>query len=269
MPHLPLLLYIWEQVYSPDIGCEDMRNIKMVLAYDGTHYHGFQVQNRTVLPTIQGELEKAVNTLTGEKATVYGSGRTDAGVHARGQVINFFSNTRIPVERFPLAMNSLLPRDITVWEAEEASADFHARFGAKKKTYRYTIYNDRHLSPFWRHYSYHVPASLDVERIAEGATHFLGAHDFHAFCAKDTAVKDYVRTIYECRVEKKGPLLRLTVTGDGFLYNMVRIMTGTLLEIGEKKREAGSIPELLQAGERRLTGMTVPPQGLCLWSVEY
>jgi len=246
-----------------------VRNIKMTLAYDGTAYHGFQVQNRTGLATVQEELEKALKALTGEETPVFGSGRTDAGVHARGQVINFFSETRIPAERFPLAMNSILPRDIVVWEALDVPADFHARFCARRKTYRYTIYNDRHHLPFWRHYSYHVPVHLDIEKMSEGAARFLGAHDFGAFCAKGTAVENFVRTIYDCRVEKKGPLVRLTVTGDGFLYNMVRIITGTLLEIGENKRPPGDIPLLLQAADRQQAGRTVPPQGLCLWSVEY
>lgn len=246
-----------------------MRNIRMTLSYDGTAYHGFQVQNRTGLATIQGELEEALKVLTGEKTAVYGSGRTDAGVHARAQVINFFSNTRIPAERFPLAVNSVLPHDIVVMEALDVPPDFHARFCAKRKTYCYIIYNDRHHSPFWRNYSYHVPVDLDIKKMSEGAAHFLGAHDFSAFCAKNTSVEDFVRNVYECRVEKKGPLLCLTVTGDGFLYNMVRIMTGTLLEIGENKRSPDDIPRLLLTGDRTQAGRTVPPHGLCLWSVEY
>lgn len=246
-----------------------MRNIKMTLAYDGTAYHGFQVQNRTGLATIQEELEKALARLTGEKVSVFGSGRTDAGVHALGQVINFFSKTRIPAERFPLAINSLLPRDIVVREALDAEPGFHARFSAKRKTYRYIIYNDRYPLPFWRNYSYHVPVSLNIERMSEGAAAFLGLHDFRAFCAQGTAVADFERSIFDCRVGKKGPLLHIIVTGDGFLYNMVRIMTGTLLEIGENKRSPADIARLLQDGDRRKAGRTLPPHGLCLWSVEY
>lgn len=246
-----------------------MRNIKMVLAYDGTRYHGFQVQNRTGLKTIQEELEKALYMLTGEKTSIYGSGRTDAGVHAKGQVVNFFSSSSIPPERFPLALNSLLPRDIVVWQAADVPPDFHARYSAKKKTYCYTIYNDRHMSPFWRLYAYHVPVQLDVERMRHGAKEFLGEHDFSAFCAKDTTAKDFVRNVYECQIEKEGPLLRIVVAGDGFLYNMVRIMAGTLLELGEHKRLAEEIPDLFKKKERRLSGRTLPPQGLCLCSVEY
>jgi tRNA pseudouridine38-40 synthase len=241
----------------------------MTVAYDGTNYHGFQVQNRTGLKTIQGELEAALYILTGEKVKVIGSGRTDAGVHARGQVINFLTSTRIPPERFPLAMNSLLPRDIVVWEAQDVSPGFHARFSAKSKTYRYTIYNDRHLSPFWRLYAYHVPVPLDKEKMSLAAGLFLGTHDFSAFCAQDARVANHVRTIFEFMVEQKGPLIFLTVTADGFLYNMVRIMAGTLLEIGMNKRQPESVPLLLQSGERKQAGMTLPPQGLCLMKVEY
>lgn len=246
-----------------------MRNIKLILAYDGTAYHGFQIQKGTGLRTVQEELEKALGTLTGEDIAVIGSGRTDAGVHAQGQVISFTCNSRIPAERFPLALNSLLPRDIVAWEACEVPPDFHARFSAKGKTYKYTIYNHRHLSPFWRYYAYHVPVSLDLPLMVQGSKHFLGTHDFRGFCAKDTAVKDYVRTIFKCDVEKAGPFLTVTVSGDGFLYNMIRIMVGTLLEIGLGKRAPEEIPFLLEAGERKLSGVTLPPQGLCLWSVQY
>jgi len=246
-----------------------MRNIMMTLAYDGTFYHGFQKQKGTALKTVQQELETALGILSAEEVTVYGSGRTDAGVHAEGQVINFHTTSRIPVERFPLAVNSLLPRDIVVSEARDVTEDFHARYSAKRKTYRYTIYNAPYLSPFWRHYAYHVPVSLDAGRMETAAASFLGAHDFRGFCAKDTAVTDFTRTIYSCSVEKHGPLLIISVEGDGFLYNMVRIMAGTLLEIGQNKREIDNIAFLLKKGDRKQAGMTLPPQGLCLYSVGY
>lgn len=246
-----------------------MRNIKMTLSYDGTNYHGFQVQNRTGLKTIQGTLEKALSLLTKEEISVIGSGRTDAGVHARGQVINFTSQSRIPAERFPLAVNSVLPADIVVWEARDVEPAFHARFQAIRKTYQYKIYNESYFSPFWRHYAYHVPVSLDLEGMAHGAASFLGTHDFRGFCAKDTAVQNFVRTIYSFTIEKEGPIIKFSVTGDGFLYNMVRIMVGTLLEIGLRKRNPQEIPSLLAAGDRRLAGTTIPPQGLYLISVEY
>lgn len=246
-----------------------MRNIKMAIAYDGTQYHGFQVQNKTGLKTIQDELETAIQKLTGEHVNVYGSGRTDAGVHARGQVVNFFSNTRIPEEKITYAMNSCLPRDIVVWDAKDVSEDFHARFSAKKKTYCYSIYNARHFSPFWRHYSFHVPVKLDLGQMLQGVQRFIGEHDFSAYCAKNTAVTDHIRTIYDFRIEKEQEHLRFIVTGNGFLYNMVRIMTGTILEVGANKRSPEDISIILETKERKSAGMTLPPQGLCLWSVEY
>ena len=246
-----------------------MRNIKLTLAYDGTNYHGFQVQKGTGLKTIQGTLEKALSILTKEEISVIGSGRTDAGVHARGQVVNFFSNSRIPVERFPLAINSLLPASIVVREAEEVAADFHARFSAKRKTYGYTFYNDRVMNPFWRYYAYHMPVELDWTEMSKGCLLFRGKHDFKGFCAGGTAVKDFVRTIYACSLEKEGEILKFTITGDGFLYNMVRIIGGTLLEIGQGKRAAEEITALLKKGERKSAGVTLPPHGLCLLSVDY
>lgn len=241
----------------------------MTLAYDGTRYHGFQKQAGTGLPTIQETVEDALSLLCQEKVAIQGSGRTDAGVHALGQVISFQSNCRIPAERFPLALNSVLPGDIRALDCCEAEEGFHARFAAKRKTYCYKIYNDRHLSPFWRYYAYHVPVQLDLEKMRQGAALFCGTHDFRGFCAKDTAVKDYVRTIYRSEVRREGPLISFQVTGNGFLWNMVRIMTGTLVEIGEGKRQPQDIPALLAAGERKLAGLTVPPQGLYLVSVEY
>lgn len=246
-----------------------MQNIKMILAYDGTNYHGFQIQNKTTLKTIQGSIEKALSTLTGNQVTIYGSGRTDSGVHARGQVINFLTDSRIPVEKYPLAVNSLLPPDIRVWKAEEVTEDFHARFNARKKTYHYTIYNDRHMSPFWRHYAYHVPVDLEIGKMKEAADQFQGIHDFSSFCAKNTAVSSFIRTIYSCLVIKEGSLITIKVEGNGFLYNMVRIMTGTLLEVGWGKRSVSEIPYLLEAKDRKQAGVTVPPHGLCLWSVNY
>jgi tRNA pseudouridine38-40 synthase len=246
-----------------------MRNLKLVLAYDGTKYHGFQIQNKTHLKTIQGTLERALCTLTQEEIAVIGSGRTDAGVHARGQVVNFHSTTCIPAERLPLAVNSLLPPDIVVLAAEDVPEDFHARFDAQRKTYCYTIYNRRMMDPFWRYYAYHVPIFLDTLEMGRACQLFEGSHDFSGFCARDTAVKNYVRTIYACSLQKEENLLKFTVTGNGFLYNMVRIMGGTLLEVGKGKVKAAEITELLQTGDRTLAGMTLPPQGLCLLSVEY
>ncbi|MDD4145740.1 MAG: tRNA pseudouridine(38-40) synthase TruA [Clostridia bacterium] len=246
-----------------------MRNLKLVLAYDGTKYHGFQIQKGTGLPTIQGTLQKALRLLTKEEIIVAGSGRTDAGVHARGQVVNFRTKANLPIERVPLALNVLLPPDIVVLEAEEVPLDFHASFNALRKTYCYTFYNNRIGDPFWRYYAYHVYVPLQITEMQKACALFLGEHDFKGFCSRDTVKKDLRRTIYACEIEKTEKIVRFTTTGDGFLYNMVRIMAGTLLEIGKGKRQAEDVASLLQSGRRKLAGATLPPQGLCLLSVEY
>jgi len=246
-----------------------MRNIKLTIAYDGTGYHGFQAQKGTGLPTIQEALERVLGILTKEQVTVIGSGRTDTGVHAWGQVVNFHSKTRIPAERLPLAANSLLPPSIVVRKAEDVPPDFHARFDAVSKTYCYTIYNDRIMLPFWRNYAYHVPVALDTVQMKKACAYLEGRHDFSAFCASGTAVKNYVRTIEYFRITQEGCLLKFAVTGDGFLYNMVRIMVGTVLDVGKNKLSPEDIPEILKAQNRVAAGTTLPPQGLCLMNVEY
>ena len=246
-----------------------MRNLKLVLAYDGTGYHGFQIQKGTGLPTIQGTLEQALSILTQEEVSVIGAGRTDAGVHAQGQVVNFQSKTTVPIERFPFAINSLLPDDIVVLKAEEVDADFHACFSAQSKTYCYTFYQAKFRDPFWRYYSYHVPVTLNIAEMQQACQIFIGEHDFSAFCASGSSVKDFTRIIYSCSIEKEEKIVRFTVSGKGFLYNMVRIMAGTLLEVGQGKRKAGDVVGLLQSGERKLAGMTLPPQGLSLLLVGY
>ena len=241
----------------------------MTLAYDGTQYHGFQKQQGSGLKTIQETLEQALFVLTQETIVVHGSGRTDAGVHAEGQVISFQSQIRVPAQRLPLAINSVLPRDIRVLECVDVEQDFHARFTAKRKTYCYKLYNERHMSPFWRYYAYHIPVPLDLEKMKQGADYFRGTHDFSGFCAKDTKVRNFVRTIYDCEIDTEGSIVSFRITGDGFLWNMVRIMMGTLLTIGKGKRLPQDIPKLLVAGERKYVGATVPPHGLYLVSVEY
>lgn len=246
-----------------------MRNIKLTVAYDGTLYHGFQKQRGTGLSTIQESLEQALSLLTQEEITVHGSGRTDAGVHAFGQVVNFQSQTQIPVEKLPLAVNSILPRDIRVLDCENVEQGFHARFAAKRKTYCYKLYNGRHMSPFWRLYAFHVPIKLDVAKMQEAAESFIGTHDFQGFCAKEAVVTDFTRTVFDCQVRQADEMITFQVTGNGFLWNMVRIMMGTILEIGAGKRTPDDVPMLLTAGERTLSGMTVPPHGLYLVSVEY
>ncbi|MGB9804947.1 tRNA pseudouridine(38-40) synthase TruA [Desulfofundulus sp.] len=248
-----------------------MRNIKLTIAYDGTNYHGFQEQRGTGLVTVQEVLEKCLTRLAGREIRVIGAGRTDAGVHARGQVVNFDAcGWPIPTERIVLALNGVLPGDIAALKAEEVSPEFHARYSALAKTYRYTIYNSRIPSPFWRLYSYFVPRPLDVEAMSEAAKKLLGTHDFSSFQAAGSPVRNTVRTLFDVDVFREGDeLVHLTFRGNGFLYNMVRIMAGTLIEVGLGKRDPDDIPFILAARDRTQAGPTVPPGGLCLERVEY
>lgn len=247
-----------------------MRNIKLTVAYDGTSYCGFQEQRGTGLPTIQGELERCLHRLSGSTVRIIGAGRTDAGVHARGQVINFNAGEwNIPTERIPLAMNGCLPPDIAVVNSEDVPKDFHARFSATSKTYRYAIYNSRIPDPMLRRYSHFVPKAIDIKAVREAATLLTGRHDFAAFKAEGSPVKSTVRNLFSLDVEECGNLVELLCKGDGFLYNMVRIITGTLLEVGLKKYPPEHILVILHSRNRVMAGPTVPPQGLCLMKVEY
>ena len=247
-----------------------MRNIKVTCAYDGTDYHGFQEQRGTGLGTIQEELEKALHSLSGIPIRIIGAGRTDAGVHARGQVINFSTRSwNIPVDKIVLALNGVLPRDIAVLEASQESAVFHARFSAKAKTYCYSIQNARVPDPFLRRYSYFVPRPLDINAMGAAGELLVGSHDFASFKAEGTLVKSTERTIFSIKLVATGELIRIYVRGDGFLYNMVRIITGTLLEVGLLKYPPQHVKDILHGKNRVLAGPTVPPEGLCLMAVEY
>jgi len=246
-----------------------MRNIKAIIEYDGTNYHGFQKQPGQAIPTIQGTLESCLMRVLKEPVKVIGAGRTDAGVHAEGQVINFSTNSRIPLDRFPLAVNSRLPDDIAVKRVEEVEEDFHAQFNARGKNYIYRIYNNRIPSVFHRRFAYFVPYFIDEGMIRKGCQLFVGSHNFRAFSSSGTSVKTFERTIYSLDLTRQGYLWEIQVKGNGFLYNMVRIIVGTLLELGKRKRDLSSIKEALEKQERTLAGQTAPPQGLCLKEVFY
>ena len=245
------------------------RNIALTVAYDGTDFFGFQSQAGTGLPTIQESLEEAIFRLTGERVAVEGSGRTDTGVHAWGQVVNFFSESTIPPERWMLALIPHLPSSIVIRDSKEAEPGFHARFSAKEKTYVYQFYQGATASPFYRRYAYHVPYGLDLSAMEEAASYFQGEHDFRAFCAAGTKTKSFVREILACTIKEEKPLLTLSVRGNGFLWHMVRIIAGTLLEVGAGKRQPQEMPVLLGMGDRKRTGATLPPHGLILQSVVY
>jgi len=245
------------------------RNVKLVVQYDGTAYAGFQRQKG--FPTVQEELEKALAACCGEPVRVIGAGRTDAGVHARGQVVNFFTRGTIPTERIPWALAALLPEDIVVIQAEEVPPCFHARFSARGKVYSYSFWVAPFPSPFWRRYALHVRAPLDREAMERAAATLLGRHDFRAFRGEGSTVRSTVRTLRRLAVQDvpDTPLLRLVAEADGFLYHMMRTLAGTLLEVGRGRIPPEQVGEALRAGDRTLAGPTLPPHGLCLEQVLY
>jgi len=245
-----------------------MQRMKCIIAYDGTDFSGYQVQPNA--RTVQGELERVLQRIhKGEAIRVAASGRTDAGVHAKGQVIHFDSPLQIPGENWVKALNALLPDDIHVLHAEPVAKDFHARFNSKRKEYRYRILQTPERDLFRRHYAYHVPVPLNVEAMREAAKHLIGKHDFTSFCASGTSVLDKVRTIYQLDVEPEADELVIRVIGNGFLYQMVRIITGTLIEVGKGKLKPSDVIDLLEAKDRSKVPETAPPQGLYLWRVDY
>lgn len=246
-----------------------MRCLKLTLEYDGTGFCGFQKQTGSGLRTVQGVMEGAIERLTGEKVRIIAAGRTDAGVHALGQVINFTTDSGIPADRFPDALNSVLPSDIVVKDAEEADPSFHARFSAWAKRYCYLILNKERSSAIWRNYCCHVPFSLDVNLMRQGAQFFVGRHDFLAFSAAGSNVKNTVRNVFSFRVLENGHWICFDVIADGFLYKMVRLMAGTLIEVGRGKLPPSRIKEILECGQRGQGGSTAQPQGLYLVRVYY
>ncbi|WP_409343396.1 tRNA pseudouridine(38-40) synthase TruA [Paenibacillus sp. MBLB4367] len=253
-----------------------MRNVKLNVSYEGTLYSGFQTQPHR--NTIQDKLEEAVASLTGETVKIIGSGRTDAGVHARAQIVNFEISSKIPIERWCLAMNSRLPEDIVVYAAEEARFDFHARRSAKRKTYRYSIRYGRHPDLFTRRTTFHHHAPLNTDLMRQALAMLEGEHDFTSFCSIRSSVESHVRTIFETRLETvvdersvdgQAGVIHMYITGNGFLYNMVRIIVGTLIEIGEGKRSQNDMQHILDAKDRNTAGPTAEPHGLMLWDVVY
>ena len=245
-----------------------MRNIKLLIQYEGTRYKGWQSQEHTE-NTIQGRLTRVLERMTGEEIDLKGSGRTDAGVHAAGQTANFYTETKLSCEEILRYLNTYLPEDIAVLRAEEASPRFHSRLCAVRKTYVYRIWNSCVPNVFERKYVYQVEEPLDVERMREAAGFFLGTHDFRAFCANKRMKKSTVRSLERITIEQSGPELRLSFTGNGFLHHMVRILTGTLLEVGLGKRKPQEMAAILASLSREQAGAMAPAQGLCLLSVEY
>ncbi len=244
-----------------------LRNIKLTLCYDGTDYHGWQIQPHQ--RTIQGVLNDAIEEITGAKPNTIASGRTDAGVHALGQPVHFFTTSLLRGETFVRALNATLPPAIRVLEAEEVPQSFHSTLDAKSKRYRYVIDNARIADPFRRRYCWHVPKPLDDLAMNRAAQVLVGRHDFRSFETEWPNRYSSVRTIFELEVRREGSLVLVEVEADGFLYNMVRSITGTLVLVGNGKRSESYVAEALQALERKVAGPTAPAQGLFLLYVRY
>ena len=244
-----------------------MRNIRLDICYDGTRYKGWQ-RLTGVDNTIQGKLEQTLSRILGEEIEISGSGRTDAGAHALGQVANFHTSSDMPCQEILSSLRRYLPEDIGIYSCKEAADRFHARLNARTKTYTYRIWNSETPCVFDRRFVYVLPENLDLKKMQYAAKLFLGEHDFSAFNANKKMKKSTVRRIDSLEICRKGEEIQFTFTGDGFLYNMVRIMVGTLIEVGQGKRDADSIPALFGA-KREEAGYLVPAQGLCLMEVTY
>ncbi len=244
-----------------------MRNIKLTIEYDGKDFNGWQKQPNKL--NIQGEIERAIYNITKEEVDLIGSGRTDAGVHAFGQIANFKTNSNISIEKMAIAINSQLKNSIVVKKAEEVDERFHSRYNAKRKTYRYVINNTEYGSAIYRNLEYHFPIKLNVENMKEAAKYFEGEHDFKAFKSSGTSGKNSVRTIYKAEVRTDGERILIELTGNGFLYNMVRIISGTLLDVGLGKIEPSEIEDIINSKDRTRAGKTLPAHGLYLVKVNY
>jgi tRNA pseudouridine38-40 synthase len=244
-----------------------MRHIRLVVEYDGTGLHGWQRQANG--PTVQQHLEEALARLVSHEVTVTGASRTDAGVHARGQVASFRTDKPIPLHGIRRGLNSLLPAQIAVRDATEVADDFHPRFSALGKHYRYTILARADRSPRWRDRAWHHAEALSIDAMREGAAHLIGEHDFAAFRAAGCTAKTTMRRVDSVAVERTGELVEIDVRGNAFLRNMVRIIVGTLSEVGTGRRSPGQVAEILALRDRTRGGITAPPQGLELVAIDY
>ena len=244
-----------------------MRNIRITIEYDGKDFNGWQKQPNKL--DIQGEIEKAIENITGEKVELYASGRTDAGVHSLGQVANFKTESKIPIEKMAIAINSQVKNSIRIVKAEEVDENFHSRYNCKKKTYRYVINNSSYGSAVYRNFEYHMPVKLDYDKMEKAIKYFEGEHDFSSFKSSGTSSKSSVRTIYKAEIKKEGDRIIIELTGNGFLYNMVRIISGTLVDVGIGKIMPDDIENIIKMKDRSKAGKTLPPQGLFLVKVKY
>lgn len=244
-----------------------MKRVKLVVAYDGTNYCGWQVQPNAV--TVEGVLNKTLRELLKEDITVIGASRTDSGVHAMGNVAVFDTESRMPAEKISYALNQRLPEDIRIQNSEEVEVDFHPRYQECRKTYRYRVVASEFPNPIKRLYAHFVYRTLDLEKIKEAASYLVGTHDFKSFCSANTQVKETVRTIYDIQVKQIDDEIIFEVNGNGFLYNMVRIIAGTLLQVGMGAIDPKEIPAILEALDRTKAGPTAPAKGLMLVEIKY
>lgn len=245
-----------------------MRNIKLTIEYDGRDFNGWQKQPDKL--NIQGTIEEAIKQITGEEIELMASGRTDSGVHALGQVANFKTNSNISIDKLPIAINSKLKKSIIIKSAEEVNEGFHSRLTCKRKTYRYVINNSKSGTAIYRNLETHIPIKLNIKKMKEAIKYFEGEHDFKAFKASGTSSKSSIRTIYKAEIiEKEDERIWIELTGNGFLYNMVRIIAGTLVDVGLEKIEPNDISKIIESKKRENAGKTLQPQGLYLVKVEY
>lgn len=243
------------------------KRVRLIVAYDGTNYHGWQVQNNGI--TIESELNRCLTELLQEEIRVIGASRTDSGVHALGNVAVFDTYARMPAEKISYALNQRLPEDIRIQKSEEVASDWHPRRCDSRKTYEYRIYRGEFSLPVKRLYSLHCYQNLDVEKMKKAAAYLVGEHDFKSFCQTGAQVESTVRTIYNAEVLEEGTDLVIRVCGNGFLYNMVRIIAGTLLDVGKGKKAPEEMPAIIEAKNREAAGPTAPAQGLLLVKYEF
>ena len=244
-----------------------MKRVKLIVAYDGTNYCGWQIQDNGI--TVEEVLNKTISDLVGEKIAVIGASRTDSGVHALGNVAVFDTESRIPAEKMSFALNQRLPEDIRIQSSCEVPPDWHPRYCNTRKTYEYRILNRKFSIPTERLYSHFFYYPLDVEKMQQAADYLVGEHDFKSFCSVNTVAETTVRTLYSVKVSKESDMITIRVTGSGFLYNMVRIIAGTLMEVGKGGMSPEQIPQILAALDRQKAGPTAPACGLTLYAYEF
>ncbi|MBU4312798.1 MAG: tRNA pseudouridine(38-40) synthase TruA [Candidatus Omnitrophica bacterium] len=245
------------------------RNIRLTIEYDGSRFCGWQTQRRTRRKTVQEEVEKAGRKLFGKKINLIGAGRTDSGVHAEAQVANFRVDSRLPLRNIKKGLNSHLPKDIAILSAEDVKSDFHARFDAREKLYKYTIINRKVRSPLLKRHAAFISYDLDIGAMKKAARHFVGKKDFRSFQASDKKERHSVRTVTKCDVISRHPIVDIYIQADGFLYNMVRNIVGTLIDVGRGRTKPEQVKKILFKRHRSAAGQTAPAKGLCLVKVLY